>query len=142
MNKEFTVPSVVPKGCNDKPSTIEVEVFDEWNKLKKEEQKALTDLMTHYLQKRWEEQYKKLVNKEQKTIGFVYLQLHALEDLKKDINYKIFYNDLGSLSRNILQAHERLQGMQVKDPVQCKKASSSMLASIQEMPQPNSSKRP
>lgn len=127
MNKEFKVPNIVPEGSDYKPSMIKVEVFDEWNKLQIQEQGALTDLMTHYLQKRWDEQYKKLINKEQKTIGFVFLQLHALEDLKKDINYKIFHNNFGALGRAVLQAHARLKEKQVKEHAPCEKTNPIIL---------------
>lgn len=139
MYKKFMIPGVLPEGSDYKPSVMEVEVPDEWNKLEAKEQDALTDLMTHYLQKRWDEQYKKVVNKEQTTILFTLLKLRALEDLKRDIRYTIFHNNLGSLGRNVLQAHAKLKGIQVKDPASCGKVSPSMLAPIQEEVHPSSS---
>jgi len=109
MYKKFNVPSVVPVNSDYKSSVMEVEIPDEYNKLQPPEQNALSGLMTHYLQKRWDEQYKKIINKEQSTILFTLLKLRALEDLKRDIRYTIFHNNLESLSKNILQAYARLQ---------------------------------
>lgn len=132
MYKKFKIPGVVPEGSDFKSSEITVEVPDEWDKLQPQEQKALIGLMTHYLQKRWDEQYKRVINKEQATILLTLVKLRALEDLKRDIRYTVFYNNLGLLGQKILEAHTELERKQIKAPVQCEKASSSLLAPIQE----------
>jgi hypothetical protein len=135
MYKKFMIPSVVPADSDYKATEMEVEIFDEWGKLAKQEQDALKDLMTHYLQKRWDEQYKKVTHKEQSKILFALLKLLALEDLKKDIRYSVSHNKLGVLGKNILEAHARLN----KDAMQREKVHPSMLASIPEGESPSPS---
>ncbi len=121
MYKKFVVPNIVPEGCHEQPRVLDVEIPDEWSKLRTDEQDALTKLMEYYLQKRWDEQYKKILNKEQNTILFTLLKLRALEDLKRDIRYTIFYKNLEKLTENILSAHAAMKEKQVtnqkKNPV-------------------------
>jgi hypothetical protein len=69
----------------------------------------MTELMTHYLQVRWHEQYMICERKKQDGIHTLTLRKRAVEDVKSDIKYDSCCNDSKQLSANILKAYSSLQ---------------------------------
>lgn len=118
MYKKFNIMAIVHRdtfGITYEPRELDVEIPDEWEKLKPEAGTAITGLMTHYLQVRWHEQYMSCVRKEQNAIFTMTLRLRTVEDVKSDIKHDSCCNDLEQLSANILKAHASLQEKRAKE---------------------------
>lgn len=119
--KTYDITAIVHQdafGITYEPRSLNVSIPTEWNNITKDVNDALTDLISHYLQVRWYEQYKNCVKKTQPAIYTITLSLHAIEDVKKAIKHDQYCHDQLQLSKNILNAHVDLQNIQAQNNAQ------------------------